>query len=117
MIGEVGRRKIGRRDADQPERRAGHLLVEQRARHREQPRRELRRFGRQDRAGAQLEVGGSQLERDAARCETLIFQPLGDALAKADENARQKYIDVLEIMGANDPRTLNHRKNLTARLF
>jgi len=36
---------------------------------------------------------------------------------KADENARQKYIDILEIMGANDPRTLNHRKNLTARLF
>ncbi len=38
-------------------------------------------------------------------------------LVKADENARQKYIDILEIMGANDPRTLNHRKNLTARLF
>ncbi len=36
---------------------------------------------------------------------------------KADENARQKYIDILEIMGANDPRTLSHRKNLTARLF
>lgn len=36
---------------------------------------------------------------------------------KADENARQKYIDILKIMGANDPRTLNHRKNLTARLF
>lgn len=36
---------------------------------------------------------------------------------KDDENARQKYIDILEIMGANDPRTLNHRKNLTARLF
>ena len=36
---------------------------------------------------------------------------------KADEGSRQKYIDILEIMGANDPRTLNHRKNLTARLF
>lgn len=36
---------------------------------------------------------------------------------KNDENARQKYIDILEIMGANDPRTLNHRKNLTAQLF
>lgn len=36
---------------------------------------------------------------------------------KADESARQKYIDILEIMGTNDPRTLNHRKNLTARLF
>ena len=36
---------------------------------------------------------------------------------KADEGARQKYIDILETMGANDPRTLNHRKNLTAQLF
>lgn len=38
-------------------------------------------------------------------------------LVKADENARQKYIDILEIMGTNDPRTLGHRKSLTARLF
>jgi putative thioredoxin len=36
---------------------------------------------------------------------------------KADEDARQKYVDLLELMGADDPRTAVYRKKLTARLF
>ena len=36
---------------------------------------------------------------------------------KADEQARQEYIDILELMGADDPRTAGYRKKLTARLF
>ena len=36
---------------------------------------------------------------------------------KADEVARQEYIDILELMGADDPRTAGYRKKLTARLF
>jgi putative thioredoxin len=34
-----------------------------------------------------------------------------------DEAARQRYIDLLEVMGADDPRTAGYRKQLTNRLF
>lgn len=36
---------------------------------------------------------------------------------KADEAARQKFLDILETMGPDDPRTARYRKQLTARLF
>lgn len=36
---------------------------------------------------------------------------------KDDEAARQEYIDVLELLGAADPRTAEFRKRLTSRLF
>lgn len=36
---------------------------------------------------------------------------------KADEDARQRFLDILELMGAEDPRTGQWRKKLTARLF
>lgn len=36
---------------------------------------------------------------------------------KADEDARQRFLDILELMGAEDPRTAQWRKKLTARLF
>ncbi len=36
---------------------------------------------------------------------------------KADEDARQRFLDILELMGADDPRTAQWRKKLTARLF
>lgn len=36
---------------------------------------------------------------------------------KADDDARQQFIDILELMGPNDPRTAQYRKQLTARLF
>jgi putative thioredoxin len=36
---------------------------------------------------------------------------------KDDEVARQRYIDLLEVMGADDPRTAGYRKQLTNRLF
>lgn len=36
---------------------------------------------------------------------------------KNDENARQEYLDILETMGPNDPRTAKYRKLLTAQLF
>ncbi len=36
---------------------------------------------------------------------------------KADEEARQKFVDVLELMGPDDPRTADYRKQLTKRLF
>jgi putative thioredoxin len=36
---------------------------------------------------------------------------------KDDDDARQEFIDVLELLGADDPRTAGWRKRLTARLF
>ena len=36
---------------------------------------------------------------------------------KDDETARQEYLDRLELMGPDDPRTTEYRKKLTARLF
>jgi len=36
---------------------------------------------------------------------------------KADEEARQRYLDLLEVLGPEDPRTLQYRRALTSRLF
>ena len=36
---------------------------------------------------------------------------------KADDDARQRFLDLLEVMGPDDPRTAGYRKQLTARLF
>ena len=36
---------------------------------------------------------------------------------KGDDAARQEYLDLLELLGPDDPRTTDYRKALTARLF
>ena len=36
---------------------------------------------------------------------------------KDDDAARQRFLDLLEVMGPDDPRTAGYRKQLTARLF
>ncbi|MDO8390102.1 MAG: tetratricopeptide repeat protein [Actinomycetota bacterium] len=36
---------------------------------------------------------------------------------KTDDEARQQFVDILELMGPNDPRTAAFRKQLTARLY
>ena len=36
---------------------------------------------------------------------------------KTDDEARQQFVDILELMGPHDPRTAEYRKQLTARLF
>jgi putative thioredoxin len=36
---------------------------------------------------------------------------------KTDDDARQQFVDILELMGNDDPRTAGYRKQLTARLF
>ena len=36
---------------------------------------------------------------------------------KGDDDARQQYVDILELMGPDDPRTAKYRKLLTQRLF
>ncbi|MSO87863.1 MAG: tetratricopeptide repeat protein [Acidimicrobiia bacterium] len=39
------------------------------------------------------------------------------ASVKDDETARQRFVDLLEVLGPDDPRTAAYRKELTARLF
>ena len=39
------------------------------------------------------------------------------AKVKADDEARQQYVDILELMGNDDPRTADYRKRLTRELF
>jgi len=36
---------------------------------------------------------------------------------KSDDAARQEYVDLLEVLGSDDPRTADYRKRLTARLY
>jgi putative thioredoxin len=36
---------------------------------------------------------------------------------KGDDDARQQFVDILELMGPEDPRTAQYRKRLTARLY
>lgn len=36
---------------------------------------------------------------------------------KGDDEARQQFVDILELMGPHDPRTAAYRKKLTARLY
>ena len=36
---------------------------------------------------------------------------------KTDDEARQKFVDILELMGSADPRTADYRRQLTARLY
>lgn len=36
---------------------------------------------------------------------------------KDDDEARQQFVDILELMGPDDPRTAEYRRQLTARLF
>jgi putative thioredoxin len=36
---------------------------------------------------------------------------------REDEDARQEFLDILEVMGPDDPRTAQYRKQLTSRLF
>ena len=36
---------------------------------------------------------------------------------RTDDDARQQFVDILELMGPHDPRTLEYRRKLTAKLF
>jgi putative thioredoxin len=63
---------------------------------------------------AQARVGDEAAE--GATAVTAKLDTLLDRV-KADPAARQEYLDLLEIMGPDDPRVATYRKALTARLF
>jgi putative thioredoxin len=64
------------------------------------------------RVAARARVGTAAHDGDvAAELDDLLDQ------VRDDEEARQRYVDLLEVMGAGDPRTADYRKHLTNRLF
>lgn len=67
---------------------------------------ETRRLHALARAGGELEAGDIP-----ARLDALLDR------VKSDDEARQEFVDLLELLGPDDPRTAEYRKQLTARLF
>jgi putative thioredoxin len=63
------------------------------------------------RVAALARTGGQAPEDPGARLDALLDE------VKDDEAARQEFVDLLEVMGPDDPRTGDYRKALTARLF
>ncbi|HEV2766195.1 MAG TPA: tetratricopeptide repeat protein [Acidimicrobiales bacterium] len=69
---------------------------------------ETRRVAALARLGDDGVVGDEGIE---ARLDALLDR------VRADEGARQEFLDLLELLGAGDPRTLTYRRALTTRLF
>ncbi|MGI8492901.1 MAG: tetratricopeptide repeat protein, partial [Acidimicrobiales bacterium] len=69
---------------------------------------ETRHLAAQARVGEEVGAGGGGIE---AKLDALLER------VKGDEQARQEFVDLLEVLGPDDPRTASYRKALTARLF
>jgi putative thioredoxin len=63
------------------------------------------------RVAARARTGSDGLDDVEARLDALLER------VRDDEDARQEYLDVLELLGQDDPRTTTYRKLLTSRLF
>jgi putative thioredoxin len=65
------------------------------------------------RVAALARVGGDVVSADeiGTKLDALLER------VKADEEARQEFVDLLEVMGPDDPRTAGYRRALTSRLF
>ncbi len=63
------------------------------------------------RIAALARVGADTKDDVTAELDSLLDR------VKDDEEARQRYLDLLEVMGLDDPRTAGYRKQLTSRLF
>jgi putative thioredoxin len=60
-------------------------------------------------------VAGAEGDGDSAEIVAKLDDLLGKV--KADDEARQAYVDLLEVLGPDDPRTAEYRKRLTRQLF
>jgi putative thioredoxin len=70
---------------------------------------ESRHLAAQARVGD--EVAGAAAEDIGAKLDALLER------VKEDPDARREYLDLLEVLGPEDPRTAGYRKALTTRLF
>ena len=69
---------------------------------------ESRRLAAEVRSGTSGGLESSAIEGELQRLLTSV---------KSDDAARQRYLDLLELMGPDDPRTVVHRKALSQALF
>jgi putative thioredoxin len=69
---------------------------------------DTRRVAALARIGVDAALGDEDI---SARLDALLDQ------VKGDDAARQEFVDLLELLGPEDPRTSAYRKRLTARLF
>lgn len=70
---------------------------------------ETRHLAAQARVGDEVsEAGGDDV---TSKLDDLLDR------VKADDQARQEFVDLLEVLGPDDPRTAGYRKALTTRLF
>lgn len=63
------------------------------------------------RVAARARTGDAPVDDVPARLDALLDR------VKADDEARQEYVDLLELLGPDDPRTAGYRKALAARLY
>jgi putative thioredoxin len=68
----------------------------------------LARLGEKGDEGQRLLAAGPEVE---AKLDELLER------VRQDDQARQEFLDILEMLGPSDPRTASYRKALTARLF
>jgi putative thioredoxin len=76
---------------------------------------ETRHLAAQARLGSVALDGESASDNGSGSVEAKLDGLLDQV--RADEAARQEFIDLLEVLGPDDPRTAIYRKALTARLF
>jgi len=77
---------------------------------------ETRRVAALVRTGAGLGADGDGASADAGAEITAKLDGLLP-LVKGDEVARQEFLDLLEVLGPDDPRTADYRKRLTRQIF
>ena len=69
---------------------------------------DVRRVAALARVGADAPTDGADV---SVRLDALLER------VKDDDDARQQFIDLLEVLGPDDPRTAQYRKSLTAKLY
>jgi putative thioredoxin len=72
---------------------------------------ETRHLAAQARLGDELETVEQQADGVESKLDALLER------VRDDDSARQEFVDLLEVLGPDDPRTPAYRKALTARLF
>ena len=72
---------------------------------------ETRRLAAQARLGSELVPADSNGDGVEAKLDALLEK------VRDDDSARQEFVDLLEVLGPDDPRTASYRRALTAKLF
>jgi putative thioredoxin len=72
---------------------------------------ETRRVAALARLGDEAELGDEPSGEVETKLDSLLEK------VKDDETARQEFVDLLEVLGPDDPRTAHYRKALTAKLY